>query len=193
MKKICVYCASSPGFEDVYMKAADTTGQYLAANGYGLVYGGGSIGLMGQVADACMKNGGEVIGVIPHFLNTKEVGHKELTQLITVESMHERKLKMSELADGFIALPGGFGTLEELAEILTWAQLGLVEKPIGILNVNGYYDHLIALLDHMVKEGLLKQENRDMLLIDTEIGSLMAQFESYKPIPVKKWLNKDRT
>lgn len=193
MKNICVYCASSPGFEDVYMKAAETTGHFLAANGYRLVYGGGSVGLMGQVADACIAKGGEVIGVIPHFLNTREVGHKGLTELIAVESMHERKLKMSELADAFIALPGGFGTLEELAEILTWAQLGLVEKPIGILNVNGYYDHLIALLDNMVSQGLLKQENRDMLLVDTTIDALIDQFVNYKPIPVKKWLNMEGT
>ena len=193
MKSICVYCASSPGHDSIYVETATKVGKTIAQEGLQLVYGGGAVGLMGTVADAALQAGGEVIGVIPHFLNTKEVGHKEVTKLYTVDSMHERKLKMSELADGFIALPGGFGTLEELAEVLTWAQLGLIEKPIGILNVKGYYDHLIALLDNMVSEGLLKQANRDMLLIDTSISGLIEQFKVYKPVPVKKWLKPEGT
>lgn len=193
MKSICIYCASSPGHDSLYAETAAQVGQTLARRGLTLVYGGGAVGLMGIVADAALQADGEVIGVIPHFLNTKEVGHTEVTTLYRVDSMHERKLKMSKLADGFIALPGGFGTLEELAEILTWAQLGLIEKPIGLLNVKGYYDHLITLFDHMVSEGLLKQANRDMLLVDTSIEGLLEQFKNYKPVPVKKWLKPEGT
>jgi len=145
---------------------------------------------MGIVADAVISNGGEAIGVLPRFMDKKEVGHRGLTELFLVESMHERKLKMSELAGGFIAMPGGFGTLEELAEILTWAQLGLIHKPIGLLNVNGFYDQLLSLYDHMIDQEFLLPVYRKNLLVSSDPGSLMDGMENYKPVTLDKWLEK---
>lgn len=191
MKNITVFCASSPGLNEVYMSAAFTTGQALATRGIGLVYGGAKVGLMGAVADGALAAGGKVTGVLPDFLRSKEIAHTGLTELIVVESMHARKTKMNDLCDGIIALPGGFGTLEELFEILTWSQLGLHKKPVGLLNVNGFYDSLDALLQHMVKEGLLKEVNRTMLLISADIDDLLLQMGQYVAPEVGKWISKE--
>ena len=155
--------------------------------------GGGSIGLMGILADKILALGGEVTGVIPRFLTAKEVDHKGITKLIEVNSMHERKQIMAELADGFIAMPGGLGTLEELAEILTWAQLGLVQKPISLFNVNSYYNPLISLFDTMEESGFLKKENKNLLLIDDDPKRLIEKLRDYKPVHVEKWLHKEQT
>ena len=168
-------------------------GQILARQGITLVYGGGSVGLMGVLADSVLSAGGDVTGVIPRFLKEKEVGHDDLTHLIQVESMHERKMKMTELADGFIAMPGGFGTLEELTEVLTWVQLGLVRKPVGLLNVDHFFDNLILQLDIMVEQDLLKQENREILLIDSNPENLVARMQDYIPIQVEKWIDSGQT
>lgn len=193
MNNICVFCGSSSGFNDVYANAALVLGKELAARNKRLIYGGGNVGLMGIIADEVLAKGGKVTGVIPHFLFDWEVGHVGLTELIKVDSMHERKLLMSEKADAFIAMPGGFGTLEELAEILTWVQLSIIQKPIGILNVNGFYDHLIAQLNKMVEEGFLKQQNREMLLTSDNPEELLNILESFRPTPAKKWINSDQT
>ena len=193
MKKICVFCGSSPGNDPEYKEYAKKLAVVLFNSNKSLVYGGGSVGLMGVLADKLLALGGEVIGVIPRFLAAKEVDHKNLTQMIAVSTMHERKQKMSELSDAFIAMPGGFGTLEELAEILTWAQLGLVKKPIGVLNVNGYYNDLINLFDKMEKTSFLKPENRKLLLVEDEPEALLNLMESYVPITTEKWLDKSQT
>lgn len=180
MKKICVFCASTPGHDPIYMNAAKQVGEMLALNNIDLVYGGAQVGLMGAVADAVMAKGGQAIGVIPHFLSREEIAHHSLTELIKVDSMHQRKTQMAELADGFITLPGGYGTLEELCEIVTWAQLGLHKKPIGLLNLNCFYDHFIAQLDHMVQAGLLRQKNRDMLLVADTPETLLQAMQQYQ-------------
>ncbi len=193
MNSIVVFCGSGEGNRVIYRQTASLLGATLAALDIRVIYGGARIGLMGAVADAAMKAGGHVAGVIPGFLQTKEVGHDGLTELITVDTMHERKLKMHELSDGIIALPGGWGTMEELFEMLTWAQLGLHGKPIGILNINGYYDALIALCDTMVKEGFLGQDVRQMLLCDDSVDGIIAQMEAWKPIPVHKWMSGQTT
>jgi len=193
MKNICVFCGSSHGFSGQYTNEASSMGSQLVNREYRLVYGGGSIGLMGEIADTILNKGGEVIGVIPGFLAEKEVDHKGITKMYTVRSMHERKKKMAELSDAFIAMPGGFGTLEELFEILTWAQLGLVHKPIGLFNVNGYYNALVQMMDTMVKEGFLKQENKNLLVVDSEPGLLLDKLENYQAPDKKKWLSKDQT
>jgi uncharacterized protein (TIGR00730 family) len=193
MKKICVFCGSSSGNDPVYEEYAKKLASVLNINNQSLVYGGGSVGLMGVIADELLRLGGEVIGVIPEFLADLEVDHKGLTKMITVDSMHERKKIMSELSDAFIAMPGGFGTLEEIAEIITWAQLGLVRKPIGLLNVNGYWDPLVNMLDHMVDVRFLKPENRSMLQIDNDPESLLASLQNYIPVITEKWLDKDQT
>ncbi|WP_241790285.1 LOG family protein [Sphingobacterium rhinopitheci] len=189
IKSISVFCASSLGFDTIWGKEARQVGAYLANRGITLVYGGGRVGLMGEVANGALDNKGQVIGVIPHFLNSKEVGHTGVTELITVETMHERKLKMSELCEGIIAMPGGFGTMEELFEMITWAQLGLHKKPVGILNTNGFYDHLLKFILQMVDTGLLKIENKNMLLVANTIEELLEKMENYKAPNVPKWLN----
>jgi len=193
MKSICVYCGSSNGVNPAYGSEAKELGRILATAQITLVYGGGSVGLMGVVADSVMQHGGKVVGVIPKFLQEKEVGHDGITEVIQVESMHERKLKMSELAEGFIAMPGGLGTLEELAEILTWIQLGLLQKPVGILNVEHFYDHLIAQLDHMVDQELLKSENRNLMVVDHNAANLIEQMQHYIPQIVEKWIEPKQT
>lgn len=193
MNRITVFCASSPGFDPIYFKNAQILGQTLAKRGIGLVYGGAKVGLMGAVADGVLKNDGEAIGVLPYFLNTKEVAHDNLTQLIMVDTMHERKTKMHELSDGVIALPGGFGTLEELFEMLTWGQLGLHQKPIGLYNMNGFYNPLIALLDEMVDKGFLKPNHHGMLLVADNAAELLDKMSSYDPPQVTKWLHKKNT
>lgn len=187
MNYICVFCGSSFGAKPAYQQAAQTMGAALARRGLGLVYGGGRVGLMGTVADAVLAAGGEVIGVIPEFMAEKEIAHRGLSQLHIVGSMHERKAMMAALSDGFIALPGGYGTLEEFCEILTWTQLGLHQKPHGLLNVEGYYDHLIQLFDHAVAEEFVKPRHRSIVLTAVEPDQLLDQFASFKPEKVDKW------
>lgn len=189
MKQIAIFCGSSKGSLPIYMEAAFSIGQKLAKRKIGIVYGGAAVGLMGAVADGALSEGGNVIGVLPKFLKEKEIEHTNLSELILTSSMHERKAKMLELCDGVIALPGGFGTLEELFEVLTWAQLGLHHKPIGILNLNGFYDHLLQLLEHMVAEGFLKGVNKNMLLVSTQIDSLLGQMDQYQAPKISKWIN----
>lgn len=188
MKTICVFCGSSPGARPEYLHAARALGTLLAGQGIGLVYGGASVGLMGAVADAVLAGGGRVTGVIPRHLVSKEVAHQTLADLRIVGSMHERKALMAELADGFIALPGGFGTFEELCEVLTWSQLGLHQKPVGLLNVLGYYDPLLALCDHGVREQFLKPEHRALLLCADEPPTLLARLRDYQPVALPKWI-----
>lgn len=170
--------------------AAVELGGALAARGIELVYGGGCVGLMGVLADAALAGGGRVIGVIPHTLMAREVGHRGLTDLHVVDSMHERKAMMAELSDGFIALPGGFGTLEEMFEILTWAQLGLHTHPCGVLNVEGYFDSLLAFLDHSVSEAFVREAHRSMLLVDDSPHRLLDRFAAYRAPTVEKWLQR---
>lgn len=193
MKRICVYCGSNPGRLPAYREAARELGYELVRRGLGLVYGGGGIGVMGAVADAVLERGGEVVGVIPHSLATREVAHAGLTDLQVVASMHERKARMAELADGFIALPGGWGTLEELFEMLTWAQLGMHEKPCGLLNVAGYFDHLGAFLEHAMEQRFVREENRPMVMMETEGTALLDRFAAYRAPRVRKWIGPEET
>lgn len=193
LKSLAVFCASSDGVDTEIYEEAYSVGSYLAKNDIKLVYGGSKLGLMGQVAKGVLENGGSATGVIPDFLKTKEVVHTGLSELITTENMHERKLKMHDLSEGFIALPGGFGTLEELFEILTWGQLGLHRHPIGILNSNNYYDDLLAMLDKMVAKGLLKKTNMDLVLVASNIEELVDKMRHFEPIEVPKWMNKNQT
>lgn len=193
MKSITVFCGSSFGSEDIYKEQAVLLGQTLAKNNIQLVYGGANVGLMGAVADGALAGGGKVVGVLPYFLQSKEIAHKQLSELILVETMHERKTKMNELCDGVIVLPGGYGTLEEFFEMITWAQLGLHQKPIGILNIDGFYDDLISLVENMVDKGFLKQINRDMLLINDTIDELLEIMRNYKAPTVGKWISNDKT
>ncbi len=193
LKSIAVFCASSDGNNHKIIEAAYNLGATLAKRNINLVYGGSKLGLMGRVAAGSLENSGHVIGVIPEFLKTKEVVHDELPELITTKDMHERKLKMHELSDGFIALPGGFGTFEELFEIVTWGQLGLHQNPIGLLNIDGFYDDLIAMLKKMVRTGLLRKENFDLLQIGENIEELLEKMHNFKPLPVPKWISKEQT
>lgn len=186
MNRICVFCGSSPGARPEYLQAAAQLGQALASKSIGLVYGGAKVGAMGQIANAALASGGEVIGVIPEQLVQKEVAFTDLANLHVVGSMHERKALMVELSDGFIALPGGFGTFEEFFEVLTWAQLGMHHKPCGFLNVCGYYDQLIAFLDHAVDQQFLRTEYRAMVLVDEDPEGLLAQFAAYQPPAIDK-------
>ncbi|PXY46071.1 LOG family protein [Flavobacterium hydrophilum] len=190
MKRITVFCGSSFGTEEIYKEQAALLGETLAKQNIELVYGGANVGLMGAVADGVLNNGGKVIGVLPNFLRSKEIAHLGLTELILVESMHERKTRMNDLCDGVIALPGGFGTLEELFEMVTWAQLGLHKKPIAILNINGFYDSLIQLTEVMVSKGLLKEVNQQMLLVSDNIDDLLDKMNNYKAPTVGKWIEK---
>ncbi|WP_153132273.1 TIGR00730 family Rossman fold protein [Dechloromonas hortensis] len=197
MERICVFCGSNAGTNPIYRDEAEKLGRLLAARGIELVYGGGNIGLMGAVADACLAAGGTVIGIIPEALMGKEVAgrpvdHRALTRLEVVDSMHTRKARMAELADGFIALPGGFGTFEEFCEVLTWGQLGFHVKPMGLLNVNGFYDPLLALFEQAVGEGFLRQQNRAMALADTDLERLLDAMAAYRPEPVSKWLKEEK-
>lgn len=191
MKSVTVFCGSSSGSDPIYRSQAAMLGRILAQQNITIIYGGAKVGLMGAVADAALSDGGKVVGVIPKFLRSKEIAHDHLTELIMVESMHERKTKMHELCDGIIALPGGFGTLEELFEILTWAQLGLHKKPIGLLDINGFYDHLKKLLGNMVDKGFLKEINYDMLLISDDINDLLNQMKRYVAPSIPKWIRKE--
>lgn len=187
MQRICVYCGSSPGARPVYAEAARELAAALVDNGIELVYGGASIGIMGVIADRVLELGGRVHGVIPEFLKAKEIAHTGVTELHVVASMHDRKTTMAALSDGFIALPGGYGTLEEIIEIVTWGQLRFHDKPCGLLNVDGYFDPLLAYLDHAVSEGFLKTRNRRMLMTETRAAALIGRFERYTPPGVDKW------
>jgi len=188
MKSVCVYCGSSPGRQAVYAEGARALGQALLAQGLGLVYGGASIGLMGVVADTVLAGGGRVVGVIPQALARKEVAHAGLTELIVTASMHERKTRMAELSDGFIAMPGGIGTFEELFEIWTWAQLGIHQKPVGLLNVAGYFDALLSFLDHATQEQFLKADQRQLLLADRDGPALLTRMTAARMAARKAWL-----
>ncbi|WP_306603033.1 TIGR00730 family Rossman fold protein [Azonexus sp.] len=197
MKSLCVFCGSNAGHNPIYRAEAEKLGRLLAARQIELVYGAGNIGLMGAVADACLDAGGKVTGIIPEALVGKEVAgrpvdHRALTRLEVVDSMHTRKARMAELSDGFIALPGGFGTFEEFCEILTWGQLGFHVKPMGLLNINGFYDPLLALFDHAVSEGFLRAPNRAMALVSSDIDDLLEQMANYRPEPVSKWLKEEK-
>lgn len=188
MRRICIYCGSNFGTDPAYRAAAAEVGAYCAKNGITVVYGGGSVGLMGAVADAALAAGGEVIGVIPKKLVTLEKEHRGLTQLFEVETMHERKKLMMDHSDGFLALPGGYGTLEELFEAVAWLQLGYHRKPVGLLNVAGYYDPLLLMLESMERGGLLRPEHRSMLLVDTNLETLIERMKNFEAGEVLKWL-----
>ena len=193
MKRVCVFCGSSTGAKPEYARAAQALGTLLAQRGLGLVYGGGNVGLMGIVADAAMAAGGEVIGIIPDALLKMEVGHRDITTLHVVGSMHERKAMMAELSDAFIALPGGIGTLEELFEVWTWGQLGLHPKPLGFLDVAGYYAHLHTFLDHAAAEGFLKRRHRDMAAVEADPAVLLARLDTYQPPEAPKIIDRETT
>lgn len=182
-----MYCGSSPGTGDRYVAAARAFGNLLVQQEIGLVYGGAKQGIMGAIANTVLQGGGSVTGVIPHALHGKEVAHTGLTELHVVDSMHERKSLMAVLSDGFVAMPGGYGTLEEIIEVITWGQLGFHDKPCGILNVDGYFDHLLAFLDHSEAEGFLRAQHRSMLLVAGTPLGLLEQFSNYMPPSVEKW------
>ena len=194
LRRICVFCGASHGRHPVYGEVASRLGETLAHQDIELVYGGGNVGLMGVIADACLRSGGKVTGIIPKSLVGREIDgerveHRGVTHLEVVDSMHTRKARMAELADGFMALPGGFGTLEELFEILTWAQLGFHQKPIGLLNTQGYFDPLLGLLDHALEEQFIRPENLSLLLHEQEPDALLLKMKAYQPPPHRTWID----
>jgi uncharacterized protein (TIGR00730 family) len=193
MRRVCIYAGSNPGADPAYANAARALGAFLADRGIGVVYGGGKVGLMGVIADAALAAGGEVIGVMPQALIDREIGHPGLTELKVVDTMHERKALMAELADAFIAVPGGIGTLEELIEVYTWSQLGIHDKACGVLNVRGYYDGLIAFLDHAVTAAFLRPQHRAVLSVAEDPAELLDRLADYEPPRVAKWLELDQT
>jgi uncharacterized protein (TIGR00730 family) len=189
-----VFCGANPGARPAYAEAAGELARLLTANGIGVVFGGGGVGLMGKLADAVLAAGGEITGVIPQALVDKEIGHRGVADLRVVESMHERKATMADLSDAFVALPGGLGTLEELFEVYTWAQLGLHRKPCGLLNVESYYDGIGAFLDHAVRERFLGEEHRSMLIVESEAGVLLERLRRFTPSAVRpKWIEREET
>lgn len=188
MQAVCVFCGSNPGARGLYAEAAAATGRALAARGLTLVYGGAAVGLMGALSDAALDAGGKVIGVMPRALIEREIAHAHLTELREVASMHERKAMMADLSDAFLMLPGGAGTLEEFFEIWTWAQLGHHKKPVGFLNAGGYFDRLIAFLDHVRDERFIRPEHRDMLIVEADPARALDRFESYSAPVVEKWI-----
>ncbi|MBQ4914900.1 TIGR00730 family Rossman fold protein [Maribacter sp. MMG018] len=192
MKSVVVFCGSSEGFENVFGEQAYVLGKTLAEKNRTLVYGGAKIGVMGKVAQGALENKGRVIGVIPEFLKIKEVVHENLSDLIVTQNMQERKLKMHELSDGIVMLPGGFGTLEEFFEMLTWSQLGLHQYPIGVLNINGFYDELLQMLWKMVGMGFVKETDYRSILVDDDVLGLLQKMDDYAPKPVPKWINKEQ-
>jgi len=193
MRSLCVFCGSSAGNDPRFAQAASELGALLAKEGITLVYGGGHVGLMGILADAVLANGGKVIGVIPRALWDREVGHRNLTELRVVETMHERKALMASLADAFVALPGGLGTLEEIFEVWTWAQLGIHDKPVGFLDVDGFYAPLLAFLDHGVDAGFVRAPHRAMAIVDGDGESLLRRMDEYEPPKVTKWISAQAT
>lgn len=193
MKRICVFCGSNKGADPIYLETAAKVGEFLARENIELVYGGGRVGLMGKVADMVLANGGRVTGVIPAALDKKEIAHKGLTELHVVNSMHERKTLMAELADGFIALPGGFGTFEEFCEIVTWAQLGIHQKPCALLNVGGFYDNLIAQIDFSVAQNFISTEHRRLVIVECEVEKIYESMKNFQPPQTGKWIDEDET
>ncbi|HYN49704.1 MAG TPA: TIGR00730 family Rossman fold protein [Thermoleophilaceae bacterium] len=194
MQKICVFCGSSPGARPEYAEATEAFAQLVVAENIGVVYGGGGVGLMGKLADAVLAQGGEITGVIPHALVDKEIGHPHVEDMRVVDSMHERKALMAELADAFVALPGGLGTLEELFEVFTWSQLGLHRKPLALLDVEGYYEGIAAFLDHAVRERFLNAKQRSTLIVERDPGALLERLKAYEPVAVEpKWIDRDET
>jgi uncharacterized protein (TIGR00730 family) len=193
MKRICVFCGSNTGSKSIYAETAQNLGKLLARNNIGLVYGGGRVGLMGILADSVLAASGEVIGVIPKGLFAREVAHEGLTELRFVESMHQRKAMMEELSDGFIALPGGYGTCEEFCEMVTWSQLGIHNKPCGVLNIEGFYDSYLSFLDTAVKEGFLRMEHRKLILEDEHPFELLNKMRNFNPPKVTKWIDLDES
>jgi uncharacterized protein (TIGR00730 family) len=189
MKRLCVYCGSSSGNSPVFTAAARELGEAIATRGIELVYGGSCVGLMNEVADAALARGGKVIGVLPRFMSTKELAHTALTELHLVDTMHQRKQLMAELAHGFVALPGGFGTFEEIFEAMTWAQLHLHRYPCALLNVSGYYDSLLKFLDEAVKAGFVRQDLRDSLIVASSVTELFAGFANHRPAQSEKWIS----
>ncbi len=187
MKSIAVYCGSSKGINGVYKEDTEALGKLLARKKIAVIYGGGKVGLMGVLADAVLGAGGKITGVIPSFLKTKEVAHADLSELICVDTMHERKALIDKMSDGVIALAGGFGTMDELFEMLTWGQLGLHQKPVGLLNTNGFFSHILLAIEKMVSEGFLNKANREMLLVSENIEDLLLQMENYQALSVPKW------
>lgn len=190
MNSICVFCGSSPGANGAYANAARSFGTLLAKNNITLIFGGGKVGLMGQLADSVLSYGGKAIGVIPESLVKKEVAHDSLTEMHVVQNMHERKALMYKLSDAFVALPGGTGTLDELFEVFTWIQLGYLNKPVGLLNVDGYFDHLMTFLRHSVRERFVKAEQLDMLLVDEREDRLLQRMKTYAPMQTDKWIDR---
>jgi len=193
MKRICVFCGSNNGANPIYLETAETVGQFFVSNHIELVYGGGRVGLMGKIADTVLAGGGKVIGIIPESLAVKEVAHQSLTTIHIVNSMHQRKALMAEYADGFIALPGGFGTFEEFCEIVTWAQLGIHQKPCGLLNAGGFYDNLIAMFDFSAAENFIRNEHRNLVLVERDIEKLHELMVNFRPPLIEKWLDKKST
>ncbi len=191
VKRICVFCGSNPGGNSTYAQAARELGAVIARQGLGMVYGGGNIGLMGVVADAVLAHGREVIGVIPQALVDKELAHRGLTELRIVQSMHERKALMAELAHAFIALPGGYGTLDEFCEIVTWAQLGLHRKPCGLLNVDGFYGPFLAQIDHAVQAGFIRKEHRSLIVVEQQPEPLVRHLLRAHPPTIHKWIGRE--
>lgn len=187
MKRICVFCGSNRGVGEAYAEAARTVARLLAQRKLGLVYGGGNVGLMGILADAMLEAGGEVIGVIPHSLVAREVAHHGVTELRIVQTMHERKALMNELSDGFIAMPGGFGTLDEFFEVLTWSQLGFHGKPCGMLDVDGYFRELLAMLDRAVEQKFLSPAHRALVISEADPATLLARMAAFRPVTAGKW------
>ncbi|HEY9113583.1 MAG TPA: TIGR00730 family Rossman fold protein [Bacteroidales bacterium] len=188
MTKICVFCGSGMGYREEYRVAARALGEYFAGQGIGLVYGGANVGLMQVIANTMLEKGAEVVGIMPENLVAKEVAHSGLTELIIVRTMAERKEKMVQLSDGFITLPGGFGTLDELSEILTFNQLRISDKPLGILNVSGYFDQLLGFFDHAVAEGYVRKEHRENLIVSGNIEDLLTRMQAYRPLNMGKWI-----
>ena len=193
LKSICVFCGSNLGSRPEYSAAAESLGKLLVQHGISLVYGGGKVGLMGKIADAVLKAGGQVTGIIPRALVLKEIAHEGLTELRVVDSMHERKALMADLADGFIAMPGGFGTLDEFCEILTWAQLGIHHKPCGVLSVNGYFDHFLKLLDHAVSELFVRPPHRAIMISHRDPEILLGRMMEYEAPLTGKWIDRSET
>ena len=194
MDTVCVFCGSSPGARSAYTEATEELAGLLAAEGIGVVYGGCGVGLMGKLADAVLAHGGEITGVIPRALVAREIQHRQVEDMRVVDSMHERKALMAELADAFVALPGGIGTLEELVEVFTWSQLGLHRKPCGLLDVEGYYQRLADFLDHAVQERFLLEQHRATLMVESDPGPLLERLRAYRPDAVEpKWIDRDET
>ena len=192
IKKVCVFCGSSDSIDDAYLDAAWSMGQAMAEGGFELIFGGGGTGLMGSLADAALDCGGQVIGVLPRLFDTPALAHPNLTELRIVDDMHKRKAVMMESADAFLALPGGFGTFEELFEVLTWAQIGLHRKPVGVLNVNGYFDPLIDLIEHAKVEGFMYEEHPALLIVDDDANALLARLTQYQPPEgLERWVERE--